>query len=376
MARYGWNLYELRSRLLFLKNIYDAEKDEGKREVIFSSIQEYQKMINMAIKRTSDNHSILNDNLEYQDFNSLIQEQIISYQTNDSSIINTVLQSYLPFKESYTSQFDLDNIYIVSTNDQLMTISDEFISKMIPASVRKSIFDIDGFKKNIQFSYSKYNDCYSGMTIFEPIFDEKYIYISRTNMLIDLVTLPHELFHYVFNDSDVGEMNDYNMYYTCEIEGGFANILFSDYFYNNAYQYNNYFSGYFLEVFHSGISEMVVRNAFVSSVRKNGNFRMNKFNKELSWWGIIPFTDKDEIVDYLVDPLDKNLKYTLGYLVGIDLYYIYQRDPEFAFYLLKNIRYMRHENDVLGLLRKNHITFMDDGYENLKKYVKKIERQN
>lgn len=103
---------------------------------------------------------------------------------------------------------------------------------------------------------------------------------------------------------------------------------------------------------------------------------MHKFNKSLEYWGLVPFVDKEEILDYLVDPLDINIKYILGYLIGIDLYYIYEKDPEFAFYLLKNTRYMKCEDDVIGLLRRNHITFMDDEFENLKKYIKKIERQS
>ena len=74
------------------------------------------------------------------------------------------------------------------------------------------------------------------------------------------------------------------------------------------------------------------------------------------------------------NPLEVNLKYSLGYLVAIDLYYIYKRDPELAFYLLKNLKFIKQENDIASMLRRNHITFMDDGYENLKKYIKEIER--
>ena len=103
---------------------------------------------------------------------------------------------------------------------------------------------------------------------------------------------------------------------------------------------------------------------------------MNKLNKQLNYFQIDTINEEADIIDYLTTPLDVNIKYALSYLVAIDLYYIYLKDPEFAFYLLKNIRFIKQENDLFSLFRRNHITFMDDNYLNFKKYVKKIERQN
>lgn len=251
----------------------------------------------------------------------------------------------------------------------------DFFNKMTPSYIEKDFLDILN-NKNLHFDYSKENNGYSGVTLLDTILKNKYIYILRNNLLIDLVTLPHESFHSILLDYNHPISTKLNSYYTFEVEGNFANILFGDYFHKNYIYHKNFFNEYFIEIFNSNITSIIVRNSLLESVTEKNHFRINKFNKMISTYGIETFSDESQILDYMITPLDIDMKYSLGFLTAIDLYYIYQKDPDLAFYLLKNIRYITHEDDVLGLLRRNHITFMDDNYENLKKYVKKIESQS
>ena len=376
MAKYQWDLNELRNNIKTLQHYYSTETNEDNRKMFLNYMEMYKIMIMMVTKNKNDNNEILNDNLECADIDSLIDEQVLSYQDNDLNIINILLQSYLPFRDVYIPNYSLTNIPLIATNQDLIDVTNDFFKKMLPSNLAKEFEKGIIDNNSIQFSYVKRNDSYSGVTLFDSVLKNKYIYVSRTNMLIDLVTLSHEAFHYFLNDFDVHLITNYNMYYTTEIEGGFANILFGDYFYNNAVDNRNYFNQFFLEVYHDGISQLVVRNCFLDAIKENKKLRMNKFNKTLGIFDLIPFNNEQEVLEYFTDPLEINIKYTLGYLVAIDLYYIYQKDPELAFYLLKNIRFIKQENDMINILRRNHITFMDDGYENFKKYIKKIERQS
>lgn len=94
--------------------------------------------------------------------------------------------------------------------------------------------------------------------------------------------------------------------------------------------------------------------------------RLHNFNYQLTLEDIKEYFGYEDLEDILT--------YSLSYLASLDLMEIYKKDPEFAFYLLERIRFVRKKSDVLKVFRKNHITFMDDGFENLKKYVKEIER--
>lgn len=371
--KYQWNLYDLINNINILTDYYENTDDIESKQLTMEYIEMYRSMISLIIKKQNGTNNLLNDSIEYNNMDNLIQEQILSYQENDIDTLNTVLQSYLPFREVYAPNYILNEIPIIATNEDLITITKDFYRKMVPNHIYLDFEKALENKNNIHFSYAKTNDNYAGLTVIDPLLRKKYIYISRVNQLLDLVNLPHESFHYLFNDFDAYLSTAYNMYYTTEIEGSFANILFGDYFYQNAVEHKNYFHEYFLEVYHSGISELVVRNTFLKSLRNNKQLNMKKLNKHLEYWGLEPFTCKEELLDFITDPLEINIKYTLGYLVAIDLYYIYLEDPEFAFYLLKNLKFIKCENDIHGLFRRNHITFMDDGYSNFKRYIKKIE---
>ena len=70
---------------------------------------------------------------------------------------------------------------------------------------------------------------------------------------------------------------------------------------------------------------------------------------------------------------DDIIGYNLSNLIAIDLFYIYKKDPEFALYLLSNIRSYRTDDNILSILRRNNLTFMDDNLSNFKKYIKKYK---
>ena len=120
------------------------------------------------------------------------------------------------------------------------------------------------------------------------------------------------------------------------------------------------------------MDDLAIRNQLLDSIKNNKTIRLNKMNKFMCYYNINKFEKTEEINEYLETPQEIIMKYALSYLTALDLYYIYLNDRDFAFYLLKNIKFVKEEDDIINLLRRNHITFMDDGYENYKKYVKKL----
>lgn len=374
--RYQWDLYELRNKLQILAADYQiAENDQKKKEVL-NFISMYEELLQSVIRKKNEKKDLLDDSIEYQDFHDFTHEQISSYKANDPTTLNLILQSYLPFKENYRTNCPLPDINISITNDEVITVAKDFFQKYVPTPIKKKLDSIFTEPNLLQISYSTMEETAAGLTVLDSYFQKKYIFVARKNRLLDLTILPHECFHYLIIDFGDDRAEDYNTYYLREVEGSFADILFGDYFYQQGLEFHNYFNQYLLQHFEMQISDLVISNAFIDFLTDKGRFRMNKFNKTLEVYDIVPFQDREEIMNYMTTPMDINMKYALGYLVAIDLFYIYQKDPEFSFYLLKNIHYMKEENDIIGILRRNHITFMDDGYENLKKYVKKIERQN
>lgn len=60
------------------------------------------------------------------------------------------------------------------------------------------------------------------------------------------IVLPHELFHYIFNDYNVDQIYDTELFYSTEFEGMFANLLVNDYLKDSPDEYN-FLNNYYLE---------------------------------------------------------------------------------------------------------------------------------
>lgn len=372
MKKYQWNYQKIRENRNTLQQMYNKESNTVRKQNIKEIIEMYDNMQTLIHKSTN----IFNDDDDYffYNINDFIKNRYLSYQNNDNDIINILLQSYLPLKEVYKQENYPKDRPIIATNEELVTITKDFISKKIPTNMQQVFIDYLNEHNNIQFSKNDITN-YGGVTLIDPFLKAKYIYIVRENNLMDIIKLPHELFHYVFCNYDIFTLSYYNTYYLTEIEGSFANILFGDYYYQQGTINNNFFNLSFLELYYDQISTIVTNNALLDSISKD-KIRLNKLNKYLNYFDLPIFQSIDKVVDYFETPLEILIKYALGYLVAIDLYTIYQEDEELAFYLLKNLKYVKKENNIINLFRNNNITFMDDSYENLKKYVKKIERQN
>ena len=370
MNKYAWDLKQIRNYRDALVIAYDKMDDEYK-QIISDMIEMYSDMLHLA-KRSKDSFSVFNDKLLGLNTMDLISELSYSYSPENLEIINSLLQIFPIVNDNYI-EFNEPVPKIISNNEYLVSITKDFFKKMTTDYINKQFLDeINSNHTFLNFTYAKKNDEYGGITLFDVFFNKKYINISRTNHLSDLSFLSHEMFHYLLVETKVGLSGSDSTYFIREIEGMFADILFGEYFKEYSNKYNFFFIKKYISLFQFQIEELAVRNQLLDSIKDNKKIRLNKLNKFMYYHNIDKFTDTDDINDYLEIPQEINMKYAFSYLAALDLYYIYLRDKEFAFYLLKNICLTYSDYDVMNLLRRNHITFMDDDYENYKKYTKKL----
>ena len=371
MNKYKWNYSELRTNMIVLREVAKRIEDEQIKKNIEVMANLYESMLALANKK-NQKYDIFDESFKNLNINDLINEVKFSYTRDKLQLLNILLNTFIPIKENMIIN-DSPNDKVIATNEYLVSITEDFFNKMTPPKIKQEFDKAMVDHSFLNFSYSTDHSDYAGVTFFDNFLNKKYVSVSRTNHLSDLIILPHEMFHYIFNDCDAGITCEYNTYYLTEVEGGFANILFGEYFYNQANYNNLFFTKLYMDNFQEQIEDLAIRNQLLDSLKNNNHIRINKLNKFMNYYGLAPFEYKEELESYLDQPQDVIMKYSLSYLAAIDLYYIYKKDPEEAFYLLQNIRYFKRENDIINLLRRNNITFMDDDYNNLKKYVKEIK---
>lgn len=371
MNRYKWNFKELRDNRNKIVAIYSESSEEEKKNIL-PIIEIYNNMLKFARKK-QENNEVFDDSFQGLSTMDLIYEVRHSYIKKNLNILDILLQGYTTVNENYIDDNNPDK-KMICDNNQIINITKDYFKKMTPDDINKQFLnEINTNNSFLNFNYVKDYGEYGGVTIFDSLLNKKYINVSRANYLFDLITLPHEMFHYLFNDTNVSAFGNYNTYYLTEVEGSFSNILFGEYFKENS-EYNKlFFIKRFINNFQGEMDDLAIRNQLLDSIKNNKTIRLNKMNKFMYYYNINKFEKTEEINEYLETPQEIVMKYALSYLTAIDLYYIYLKDKDFAFYLLKNIKFVKEDDDIINLLRRNHITFMDDEYENYKKYVKKLE---
>lgn len=377
--RYKWNVEEIRENIIQLELMKALENSLDNIENINNVLGIYTEMLDNYDNRIKEQDILYNLDYNISDLNVALEVLSYYYKSINPEIIKILIGSYKPFYEIYYQQKKDEGLVdpiLTSTNDDLKKITENFFIEMTPAEIAEKAIKILNKEGLIHINHSKNSCNYDAITLLDCILNKKYIYLLRNNRLTELRALPHEMFHYVFSDFDDYKSQYSNMYFVNETEGSFANILFGDYFYQNNDQFGNFFNQLNLLTYESNVIDLIVRDAVVTTLRDNNKIRLNNVNKIISNYNLTSFNDENEILEYISNSHESLIKYTLSFLIAIDLYYIYLEDKELAFYLLKNIRYIKSENDIFKVLRNNHITFMDDGYKNLKEYTKKIERQN
>lgn len=370
--RYNWNLKELEANRIILEEVLKKFNDDDEMKAnINESINLYKNMIQMATNHNKG-ISVFDDNYTSYSLDEMIDDLIYSYSKDNLKYLYLILNSFFIIKDS---TFDTKDAYIkiCATNDEIVDIAMDFFKEMTTPKITQKFQDILDEKDKIQINYETAKSDYGGLALVDDALQNKYIYIGRRNELLDLNLLPHEAFHYIFNDADMGIARNYNTQYLNELEGMFANILFADYYSKIAHTNNNIFKDYSNRIYQEHVEDLVIRNTLLSALTENKKIRFNKLNKFLK--SICPnsddFKDEDELAPYLETPQYLTITYSLSYLAAIDLYYRYLKDREEAFYNLGCIKYNKKTNQVLTLLQNNGITFMKDDYKNLKKYIKK-----
>ena len=361
--RYNWNIYEIRNNI---KSLEELVKNGQNDELILEHIKLYHMMLNCVTK--GEDEELDNSEISIKELNEYFFENIAR---KDCRLASLLIDSY-DIIENYTG----DNLAtpLICSNDTLIRNTEYFLREYTNGYIYGKYLKLR--QENPDFLHitklkNTNNPC-RGLTFNDSIFRKKKIILFRDNTFMDLVSLPHELFHAIFNDYDCDKRISYQSYYASEIEGSFANLLATEFYRESLPDISKECEEHFLLEYKQQLMELIVNFSYLSSRNDSNNLRKNKFNKMLRYYKL-KINSEETLKSYMNATCEEIINYALSYLASIDLLEIYKKDKEFALYLLKNICYIQQDDDVLGILRRNHITFMDDNYKNFRGYVKKIE---
>ena len=122
----------------------------------------------------------------------------------------------------------------------------------------------------------------------------------------------------------------------------------------------------------NNLSDFYLTDSAVTLYDKRGKIMIEPIQKRIMQDELTMYLDESVLMNSLQENPQDDARYAFSYLTSLDLEKIYEYDKEYAFYLLKRIRKNKTEN-IFANLKENGITFMNDGYENLKTKVKSFD---
>lgn len=234
---------------------------------------------------------------------------------------------------------------------------------------------LDNKNHLLSFKYNNEYDSLYGVT-YQLFYSNhlSYILVYIMSDINDLLTLDHELAHAYFNKYSTVKALHTPYYYLTEVEGMFLEYLKEEYLLSqNLYQSDiDYIRKEQMDIVSNTIRNLYISDLAIKYYDENGKIDEDNIIKLIQDKGLIQEYDIDILCNSILMYPRYSVQECISYFTFLDLKNIAEKDVEKALYLLEEIR-KDHNPHIISTLRKNEITFMDDGFKNLKKEYKSLQ---
>lgn len=219
MAKYKWDLCELRNNIKIIESLLEKENDTYTRELMKDTISQYHYMIHSTILRDFEDLDVIEEQNTITDFLEEILEDATRY---DARLINLLTSTY-PIIKDFNPK-DNTQYIICKNNDELLEETNDFLKQTLNKSqYEKYKQEILDNPNHLHIQYSQQS--VKGTTFIDSILKKKYVLLNRCNEPTDITSISHEYFHFVFNDFTAHKIFKSTLSYSRELEGSFANFL-------------------------------------------------------------------------------------------------------------------------------------------------------
>lgn len=376
MNRYNWNINTLRKKREELLNISTDKMNKRKSKIMESSINTYNNLLSdYSIIHKKNDIDEYDEDSEFENQNEeilyFIENELPTVSKNNIRLIKESIP-YMNFNGN--DLIELSNLKM--TNERMMY----YVTKLFETIPSKDIKDkflyvTDPKKELINIQYVKNRDsCDSTGYCYCDYFDSiTYINILRENTFLDFVTIVHEIMHMILEiDADHYKRNPENVIYT-EMEGSFANFLAIDFIRNrfdkteaDLLEENEY------QIMKSYAVDIAISSKIIENTDKKGNVKMGPIKDYFEDNNMVLNTE--ELTGYLPIDLFVDSTYSLAYLMALDIFEIYKKDPVSGIAILERIGQKIYKESKKLKLANTDLTFYKDGYKNLKEKTKTISK--
>lgn len=257
------------------------------------------------------------------------------------------------------------------SNSQMIDLITCFYWTMLKIDIRPYLMDRDG-NSLIQFEYNRNQALNSsGFTYANPFDQKNYGIVFRENTIEDIITTAHEISHMLHLKNNPTWFHQ-NSCYSKEADTIFIEMLLFDFleqYYNYPkelldnwrvdYLYNAMDHASIIALYYAieNISDSSFEN--IDCFLKSQNILLSLTENDLNYYEY----------NYDLYSKENNYQNNFSYLIALDLYRQYKKDPELAIYYYHLFSNISRKNTPF-FLRSLGITFPTDDFQNLKEEIK------
>lgn len=366
VKKYNWNKYKMMAHRNSMIEYLETHKfSREKEDYIAYEISVLSELLKIDDKYNCEYYDMYVDQLSH-----ILKSNYDLFKSLNPEIKSIISDVMVQLKGIYVPE-DTTMTYEEHDFSESLEISRDFYSSLMDGKLLKE------FERYVKYGNRLIKYSSNGMSYTYPFFYPKYIpYIIITEgaLIEEVENINHEVAHAIYLSKDSYTTYNNDLFYLWELEGNLFNYLTSKYLDNSHIGSESDLISLYKEsiyaIFDTLISLAVSTLALSSYDEKthlydsNILFRLGEMDIEIGDGPLI-------IPSCLKESLRINIMNLISFLTSLDLQVIDESDPEYAFHLFESIRNNKSDS-LFTNLRKNHITFMDDGCKNLRKELEKF----
>ena len=383
MSKYNWNLEQLILQRKIYKDKLNALVDAHYKSRTKKLYEELYKLyddliINYDIRCITNRLDIETDCTNPTTTDLVYLKENVFDQISQSKI--DLATGCINIGKEYSLNFQEPSFTNLTINDDELIERTRILFEQLPVKYFLDKFDYfaNPSKHLLHIRYfQKLLTDDSGLVFIDPKNHIPYGLVSRCNTVQDIITTGHEIFHMVIREQEQPFFAYSSKTVFGEVEGCFANLLFSDVLANKDFNNDEIFILNIKELI--GILDIakttfVVENGF--RLMTDGKIDFDRLSPILKSKNISTKVTKNNFT-YFIDEnyFEDDLNHNISYLVALDLYELYKKDPEKALHHLLTIPSLNGHH-IKKDLDKIDVTFFKDNYSNLSKQCKKLLKEN
>ena len=241
---------------------------------------------------------------------------------------------------------------LVLSDDELLGLVHDFFKNATSKEIYEKFLGLLKQGENIYFVNRKRSLTFYADSMYLPFDESFYARMEKKNEFADISTMSHEFGHGIQFSTNYNGCLLTSLYAFHEIVSTFFELLCTEYYTNDKTLGKKAIaSNYeFWDVTRENAFELFRELDILKSIKSHSSSDAKSIRKSINFF--VKHSDIKVLTEIMEIQPSNDFVYIIGYLFAVELYLIYEKDHDYAFYILKKILAIDLRKDAISYLNE------------------------